>query len=305
MQMEVFAEMVRTAVAKELGQGFSVRVQEVIKNNGVCLKGLMVKRRDRNMEPTIYLETFLEAYENGVPFPQVIHKILQVYQANQGGSVDLEFFRNFGEVQDRICYRLVNKKENRVLLDDVPCMEFLDLAVCFYYAYSDDTIGEGSILIHNSHVGMWGTNTVGLARLAHVNTPRLFPARCVTLAEILAEGTHGMPGIGAGGTACIPSDPDYNAVPMKILTNSTKTYGAACILYPGVLEEAAKKMGGDFYIIPSSLHEVILLPYGGGISVREIKGMVSEINDTQVAPEEVLSNSLYYYSTRAKEVRLV
>ena len=67
-------------------------------------------------------------------------------------------------------------------------------------------------------------------------------------------------------------------IPMLILTNAGKTYGACCILYPKVLEQLAKRVDGDYYLIPSSVHEFILLPVDQGRSAEELKEMIVEVN---------------------------
>lgn len=91
---------------------------------------------------------------------------------------------------------------------------------------------------------------------------------------------------------------------MKILGNSAHIYGAACILYPGVLEEIARKEGRDFYILPSSVHEVILLKAGDGEDPLLLKEMIREVNDTQVALEEILSYQLYYFEHADNNIRI-
>ena len=92
---------------------------------------------------------------------------------------------------------------------------------------------------------------------------------------------------------------------MKVLSNTRRIEGAVCILYPGVLESLAREEGHDLYILPSSIHEVILLPDTGAPSAEELKRMVREVNDTQVAPEEVLSYSLYRYRRTDGRVTIV
>lgn len=182
-------------------------------------------------------------------------------------------------------------------------MDYLDLAICFFYAYYSDEMGEGSILIHNSHMEMWHTCMEDLFQLARVNTPVLFPWKYGTLWEIVREDIRAGQEEGGGEAALQASVPDV--IPMRVLTNSKRSYGAACILYPGVLEEVAQRMGGSFYILPSSIHETILLPYDGMLSVESIKEMISVVNRTQVDPEEVLSDSLYYYDAEVNDIRLL
>lgn len=302
MEMSNFAQEVCTAVGKELGKDYEIKIQKVQKNNGICRTGILVLAKGGNVAPTIYLEEFLAAYESGIPINRIALQIMGAYQRNTGkDSIDTEFFRSFGKVKDRICYRLVEKKRNETLLEEIPHMEFLDLAICFYYAYYSDVLGEGSILIYNSHMKMWDTSTEELFELARENTPRLFPWKCSTLGEILAGDARTEEEEGGSKTGL--QVPLYDEIPMKILTNSKRSYGAVCILYPGVLEEVAERMGGDFYILPSSVHEVILLPYDGTFSEKSIKDMISEVNRTQVEPEEVLCDSLYYYNAGRKETR--
>lgn len=302
MEMKDFAEKVRAAAGEELGRDYKVEIKNVRKNNGVCHTGLIVLEKGRDTAPTIYLEDFLAAYGDGMSFSDIVSSIVRVCRRGLvKEKVETEFFRHFESVRDRICYRLVGREGNGSFLEEIPHMEFLDLAVCFYYSWSDDVIGRGSILIYNSHMEMWGTSTEELYKLAEVNTPRLFPWMLDTLPEILCE---------AGEEDCcgeLKNLPQENIpdIPMRVLTSSNRRYGAACVLYPGVLEKVAERMGGDFYVFPSSIHEVILMPCDGMVTEEYMKTMISDINNKQVDPEEVLSNSLYRYDTQKKKLELV
>lgn len=302
MEMKDFAEKVRAAAGEELGRDYKVEIKNVRKNNGVCHTGLIVLEKGRDTAPTIYLEDFLAAYGDGMSFSDIVSSIVRACRHGLvKEKVDTEFFRHFESVRDRICCRLVGREGNGSFLEEIPHVEFLDLAVCFYYSWSDDVIGRGTILIHNSHMEMWGTSTEELYKLAEVNTPRLFPWVLGTLPEILCD---------AGEEDCcgelknLPQE-DIPDIPMRVLTNSTRRYGAACVLYPGVLEIVAERMGGDFYVFPSSIHEVILMPCDGMVTEEYMKTMISDINSTQVDPEEVLSNSLYCYDAKKKKLELV
>ena len=94
-------------------------------------------------------------------------------------------------------------------------------------------------------------------------------------------------------------------VSMKILTNSRKTYGACSILYPGVLERMAEQLNGDFYLIPSSVHEFLLLPKEQDRGEDELREMILEVNRTEISPEEVLSDHLYFFCKKEKEIRML
>ena len=301
MEINEFAKKVCNALKKELGGSCRVECKEVKKNNGVILHGLLILAEDRNVAPTIYLDAFLEAYESGVTFGAIIQRLLDICREEAlKEHIDMDFFRSFEEVRDRICYRLIGRKGNEELLEDIPYIEFLDLAICFYYAYHGDALGDGTILIHNSHVDLWDTCTAELFGLAKRNTQRLFPWVCKSLEEVLDEIA------GQGDEAAeASSDVFFQEVPLRVLSNVKRIHGAICILYPDVLEHLAQAMGRCLYILPSSVHEVILLSDTGMGSPRELREMIAEVNSTQVAPEEVLSDSLYYYDFTDKKVKMI
>lgn len=299
--MEVFARKVCAAVERELGEGFRTEVKEVRKNNSILLHGLLIMSKGQTVVPTIYLEHFLEAYESGLPFEEVVRKLLAVYWRDMPlEGMDMDFFKSFGNVRDRICYCLIGRKGNEEMLENIPHVEFLDLAVCFYYAYHGERMGDGIILIYNSHMEMWRSNIMELAALAERNTRRLFPWECRGMEEILEEM------IGVGEAAGIENPMEMPCgIPLKVLTNNKRTRGAVCILYPGVLDKMAEEMGSDFFILPSSIHEVILIPDMGNEDSEALKKMIREVNRTQVALEEVLSDTLYRYDRAEKRVVIV
>ena len=301
MKIEEFVEKVRSELGKELGDGYRVEPKEVRKNNGVILHGLIVLEQGQNVAPTIYLDTFLEAYESGATFQSILNRLLDICREKASKkAIDMDFFRSFEDVRDRICYRLIGKERNEGLLEEMPYLDFLDLAICFYYAYHSDILGDGTILIYNSHMELWETCIAELFGLAKRNTARLFPWTCESMEDILCEmagGDASLDGM-AGEDTCLLE------MSLKVLSNTSRVHGAVCMLYPGVLDSLARKERNRLYILPSSIHEVILLADDGKIMPDELKKMISEVNSTQVAPEEVLSDSLYYYDLQDKRVRI-
>lgn len=241
MEMKDFADKICREVEGELGKEIYVEVREVRKNNGVILHGLLTRRQGCNVVPTIYLDTFLEAYEAGATFGSIVKRVLDICQENwEKGSMDMGFFHSFEQVRDRICYRLIGRKGNEEMLSEMPYIEFLDLAICFYYA-CDGELRDGMIQIDNTHMDMWDTCTAELFGLSKRNTPRLFPWAYEGLYGILEQ---------MGNLEGRAADSDgfreklCGEVPIMVLSNTRRVYGAACILYPGVLEEMVRRMGG-------------------------------------------------------------
>ena len=91
---------------------------------------------------------------------------------------------------------------------------------------------------------------------------------------------------------------------MYILTNKERSLGAGTFLYPGVLKQAEELLGARFYVLPSSVHECILIPEEDGMTQEALTGLVTEINENQVDPREVLSNQAYYYRAEDGRVHL-
>ncbi len=304
MGIQEFAQEAGRALLEELGEGYQAEYMELGKNNGVSSAGLLVKEQGRGMGAAIYLEDLLEAHEAGMPMRQIVRRVAGAYRERMTGQdMDMGFLLSFDRVKDRICYRLVGREANRELLQDVPHVEYLDMAICFFYAFQREGIGEGRILVRNPMMEAWGTDREELMRLAGENTPRLFPWECIPMDDVIA-------GIMAGEYIQEETEEDVildglQQTPMRVLTNRQMTDGASCMLYPGVLEQEAGEMGCGFYILPSSIHEVILLPDGGEEDTQGLKDMVFRINREQVAPEEVLTDSLYHYNPGKKELEKV
>lgn len=157
MEMLVFATKVQHAVREALGEEYRVELKEVRKNNGVILQGLVIRRGEDNIMPTIYLNSFLKAYEQGITFADIIRKIVSVYRDDAvGKEIDISFFCDFEKVKDRICFRLINKEKNKELLEMAPFIPILDLAACFYYACEEGGVINGVIPVYHSHLGGLG-----------------------------------------------------------------------------------------------------------------------------------------------------
>ena len=90
---------------------------------------------------------------------------------------------------------------------------------------------------------------------------------------------------------------------MKVLTNSEKFYGAAAIIYgKDKIRNLAEEEGCDIVIIPSSVHECILLPYDRSMSFECLNAMVNEVNTSEVREEEILSDHVYMYDRKADRI---
>lgn len=295
MEFSSFTTLVREEVEKRAGEQYTVRINDVRKNNGVVLSGLTMMEDDSNISPTIYLNHYYEDYEDGrTTLTNVVNDVMDHYNRNKvNRSVDMRQFLNYESVKKGIVYKLVNTAKNKELLEDVPHVEFLDLSVVFQYLIQNEHFGTASILNHNAHLKLWDVSVEELYQVADANTQNLQGYELRSMIDAIRDLLE-MDTIGEAADIEYMEEHADN-VPMYVLSNKNRVGGASCILYDGLLADFATAIGGSFYVIPSSIHEVLLLPADSRDEQDEIKAMIKEINDTQVRTEEILSDSLYFF----------
>ena len=214
-------------------------------------------------------------------------------------------------LKDRIIFRLINTEKNKDLLLDVPHKKFLDLSLVFAVLVEADNDGTAVMLIKDLHMRQWKVTKEQLWDAAKENTKRLLPAECFgmnfAVYELLSRSTpgeHERENL-LRRTWHIHEElelPEKDK--MYVLSNKLKNYGAACIAYPYILDMLAGVLKENFYVLPSSVHEVIIVPESSQIRQSELERMVREINETQVPEEEILSNHAYFYYAQEGKLQL-
>lgn len=304
MQYTEFMEKTRKSVSDYLGKDVSVEIKEVTKNNGVILQGLVINSKEESLSPTIYLNGFYEDLKDGRPFSDIVCAIADIYQDNRiAGKINLDFFADYNAVKGRIFIKVINYEKNKKLLENLPCKRFLDLAVVCYYAYMNDFLGKGSIQIEIDHLDKWGISEETLFQDAERNTAMNLGAEIKGMDEVIKDMLRENFGGEAGKLAEMAEQARQEA-PMYIMTLKGRYFGAACIYNRELLQSFAAVHNTNFYILPSSIHELILLPDDGREEVKALKSMVEEVNADHVAPEEQLSNNVYYFDRFDSKVSL-
>ena len=247
----------------------------VTKNNGTRRTGILFKQEDSNLAPTIYLEEFYQKYLKGQQVPDLADSICSIYQEIRvKKTCDCQNLFDFNHVKEHIVYKLIRRDANEELLKQIPYEPFLDLAVVYYIQIDNTRFGSAAIQIRNEHLRYWRVEKEEISCLAEKNTPRIYPVQIRQIVRF-----------------------------MYVATNEQCSLGAAVMRYPDFREKVRGMIRGDFYILPSSIHEVILVPESFGLEPERMQEMVKEINQTGVAPEEVLSDSVYYFD--GEEIRIV
>ncbi len=275
-------------------------INQVNKNNGICLDGLVIKEKEGNIFPTIYLENFYKDYSNGETFDDVVKKIADVHKSNRvDDNFDVSGFFDFDKVKDHIIFRLVNREKNQELLEGIPSREYFDLVIIFYYILPESMVEDGTctILIRNEHIAKWNVTVDELMELAIENTPRIEGVKIQGLLETVASLV---------GSAQVDTLADNSEMymPTYVVTNNHLINGAGVILYKDTLPSLAAKLKSDLFILPCSVHEVIVLCANNSeLSwIEYLKNMVSKVNKTELEEIDYLSDNVYMYSRETRQL---
>lgn len=285
MDYNDFKQEIFNLLQEKTGHLKKVTLHSIEKNSGLSLDAVTIMGEKEHVAPTIYLSEFYEWSKKGADLEVIAEKILELNR--ERGIVEPGIshasFEDYRKARTHICYKLVNFEKNRRLLKNVPHILYLDLAIVFYYRLEEKGFKGASFLIHNCNMDTWGVTVDELLADAGINTCRKLPFTFQGMEELIRDMTG-------------EEEPDApGKEQMYILTNEEKYFGAAAILYPHVLSHISRILGGSFYVLPSSIHECILVPDSGQYSKTELEDMVKEVNMTQVEAEEVLSDRVYYY----------
>lgn len=290
MEYKDFVEYIKENAAYIAGEGGKITINHVIKNNGCEMDGLVIMEKGKDIAPTIYLDSFYELYTNGENIKNIIRQIEVIYEQNKNNvTFDVNILKHFDTIKDKIVYKVVNYRSNEKLLEQVPHKRILDLAVVFYCLLDNEYGRSATALIYNNNLKNWNVTIDDVYKAALKNTPDLLHSKISSMAALFEKCGVNVDGEEVDLKDYVPSD-------MYVLTNESKLNGAACILYENVLYDFAQKLGADLYILPSSVHEVILLPKLSMFEKDELVNMVKEVNTEGVAADEVLSDHVYEYN---------
>lgn len=306
MNFQEFLSKTESSLQAFFGPATQVEIKEIRKNNGVLLKGLVITEEKENISPTIYMDGFYKDYQMGKSFGRVIEEIINLYRENKVKvPINMDFFLDYEAVRGRIFQKVINYEKNKELLANVPHKRYMDLAVVAYYAYMNDFLGRGSIQITISHLDKWGISEELLFEDAFRNTREKLGVEILgmkdMLMELFADNSDSMDAKQVReAVSYVERD-----VSMHVMTLKGRYFGAACICDTDMLKSFGVRCRRNFFILPSSIHELILIPDTGLESAEGLRRMVCEVNAEHVDEEEQLSDNIYYFNLSSNTVKIV
>lgn len=274
-----------------------VHLYHATKTNNVSRIGLTIKTAGSNIAPTIYMEEFYEKLIEGTSIEDIRNELADLYVYTVEKSPNITFLDDFKleNVKDRIAMRMVNYKDNREMLSETPHKKVDDLAVYYVVVVGCNKEGTACMTIKNTHQEMLGISTDELHQIAMENTTKIFPPVFMKIEDKLSQIENNL---------LVSEDVGRNSG-MFVLTNEIANFGAVNIMYPEIAEKIKEIIGSDYYVLPSTIHEMILVPKGEQVDARELGIMLREINGYMVDKEDRLSDHIYEMDFEKNELRTV
>lgn len=296
-----FVNAIKEEVEKNLDADYAVKVKEVIKTNDIVLTGISVIPKARKdeliMSPVVYLETFFAEYEKGLSLAQVAYDLTKMINSSMQYGLDTKkkFEENLSK--DNIIVKLVGRDSNEERVRSLPHIDIEDMTKEFKLLVSSDPEEMVTAAVTYEIMYQLGiANVEELDALAQENTKRLLPSVANNMRDILFELS--------GGMSHEDMDLHIDSMPQLIVvSNQYRNNGAHAILDTEFMHDIAMKEQDDLLIMPSSLHECILVK-ASDIDLQAAHAMVTEVNLKEVEASEKLTDSVYIYDKDSRRIEL-
>ena len=270
MNYELFKQIIAERIKDFLPPGFvnytaNISVVRKVNQEKDTLIMMPENHNDIAAMPNIYLDEMYEEFKQCGDLDAVLHSIALLIIHYTGRFTREELNLDFRDKKDAIVMNLINTERNRELLKTVPHREVLDLSVVYRIIMGQEAQSMATVLVDNRIMEELELTQDELEQIAYENTGRMFPVEIFKLTDVL-----------------------------YIMTNQPKVHGATTMVFEEAVRVLADRIGGDFYLIPSSIHEVLAVPEEQGSPEKLIK-MLEEGNRVCGMGNEILSNSVYFY----------
>ena len=283
-----------TETLKEnLGTDWTIELHtDVILNNGTTHIALILYKNGEKLHPQIYLERFFEDYKRGKTMKEILQDVMTTYEeALKNINPDsLSGIEDWEQVKGRLAFRLLSKERNKETLENYVYQEFLDLAAIVTFCAEIDEQGVKAIRVTHDLAKRWYVSEEEILQAAEENTEALFPVRMEPILDTLCR-------VADISRDDLPEEvlAEEDSPQIMVLTNYLGVNGATVLLYDSFLQQVYEKLRGKFIILPSSIHEVIVMPLASAPPIADSQKMVEQINRSAVKEEEILSDSVYLY----------
>lgn len=315
LEHKVFAEGVSKDIKDYLPPDYAdveCTVIEKRKNNGAVMVGLAFRKPGEQVSPVIYVEPFYQEMCQGKPMNEVLGEIAETaWEAMERNHFScLPDIENYEKVKEYLEVKIVNTRANRKELKGLVHRENEDLSLIPILKIPfPEQRACGNVKISNELMEFWEVNTDTIMEQAWENTRQKEPPTLRRLEDVIHELTTGYPLVGNLLTEMNPVQEGRRET-AYVLSNESRINGAVYLASPEIMEKLCGLFPEGFYLLPSSVHEIIVAPKGTDGSRKEMNPlqlgrMVRDINRTEIKREEILSDRVYEYDKENKKIRQV
>lgn len=307
MEYRKFCESVLSELKRMLGDEYTVRIENILKNNQVSYDAVIIMKKGTTIAPSVYMDDYFDAYKAGMNVTDIALSIIVRYEKYKDGiSIDLDMLMKYEHIKDKIFVKAINADLNEKLLTGMPHVNYFDLAMVAYAVLEDNGTTRITMNVTNGNLDVWNISSEILFKNAINNTRKKLPPRFDKMSDVMKEllaakvmrcgyrigEDEEMDRLLAQTVRAIEESDDGL---MFVLTSERKLDGAVYILFSDVLEEIADMLQNDIYIIPSSIHEIMILPRVDGVDYNELRELVNSVNYQDMDQLEILSDNVYIY----------
>lgn len=261
-----------------------VQTQQVEKLQGESYTGLSVRPEGSNAAVTMNLENVFDRYQDQPgSLPVLMDEIVNGVKSalSQIPEVDTAQLSDYNRVKDQLMMQVIPVEPNAEMLQNLPHKTIEDIAVVYRIDVSDSRHHDASILITNQMMDQFGITPEQLHQDAVLSQLEHRPPTLKNMSEMMAEMSGGFM--------------EMEESPMWVATVEGGVNGASVVQIPEFMDQAAEKLGGDFFVLPSSVHECLFIRDDGAFDREQLESMVRGVNATEVSPADFLSDSVYHY----------
>lgn len=288
MDFQIFEMYLQNNILDWLPEAYMTGRPEVMwvdRMNG-SYRGLTIRNDEGGPFPVVDLNALYERYQDGMPIEVVMQQAAQTLQMHTP-ELNLDAFDDYDLAKQSLSMRLCNAKVNAEQLQRVPHAVFGDIAVTYHLTLAKSDVGEHCCMITNELLEDFGVSIEQLHRDAAACYAKQDPAALYSLSEMM--------------TAMYPGE-DIPDTGIYVLTTEDRMFGAAALLQDGIMERVAGVLDADYYVVPLSIHEVLIQPDNGEVNWRDIEEIIQIMNQTVVPPNDRLSDTVYRFDSMTGEL---
>ena len=293
------ANDVKEILEEKTGRAFEVEPRTVEKMNETY-EALTVKPVDSEIGVNLNITNLYSNIESGDSYEDIVSGAAKVAENAliNSPAFDIDAFKDYDRMKGNLAIEVVSAERNKGMLESVPHKEIEDMAVVYRFLVGDSPAGAGSILVTNQMLDNYGVTAEQLHQDAISNAPEIRPLVIEGMAEVLAKqmGVDNLEALGFN----IPPEQEQ----MFVASVEGNIHGAGVLAYQDFMDQAAERAGGSFFILPSSIHEVLIIPDNGKFDTASLEKMVREVNATTVDIADQLTDNVYHYDAEEKVFEL-